>query len=381
MKKLLKFSLSVLMATLVASSAMMASAEETFKSIWDYNNLPTGFKPGSDEDKGSQGQPYLNFPKGLGTEFTATVDSGVGINGGKGLVIHIFNNQGWGEWDTWDTYTSRALHPVTNVVGATDFMVWFDLSKWKNYKTEPFKYYMDFGDYDCDKNGKLTGNFTTWQTGLTGKKTPCYFQDGKGGWKQGIIDEQNFIEFPPYYKGWVKIPLSSCGKPSWGNYDVDNKFDGVCVNFVGCGATWFSPFNGNTMVIANYGFLGNFASGGIPLPMDKGTMGVSTPSKSSSSKSATSVVKIASGAGTPAVSSQPGMAASSAVSSSSIVSEAISSLSETISQDESSTAGSSSTAAAATKQHTSSIVLWIILGIVILAAAAGSIFFVIKRKK
>lgn len=391
MRKAFKLLTATLFAGLIASTSIMASAE-SFKSIWDYNNLPNGFKPGSDTDKGSSGSAYLKFASGLGSVFDATVKSNVGINGGNGLVITCNNEQGsTPEWISWDTYTDKALHPVTNVVGATDFVMWFDTTKWiykvPTYilqgKPTPkyFDYYIDIGEYDYDNTGKLTGNITTWEPKMY---AVCYLQNGTH-WDETQTTTDKRIRMPKGFKGWIRLPISSLQKPDWGNYDVDNKFDGKHIVSIGCGVGFWKDNNGSSFTIANYGFLGNFASGGVPLPLDNSGSSSGSSSKSSSIKTSSStvgttpgtssIVSILSGTSSRAASGISSLSSSSSISSGA---ESLAS-SGTASQDVSEGSNAQSTA----KKTSSSgrMVAWIIVGVVVLLCAAGCVFYFIIRPK
>lgn len=387
MKKYLKFISAGLVIGLLSTSTVFASAE-TFKSIWDYNSLPAGFQPGSSTDKGSKGSPYVAFNKGLGTIFDASVQSGVGINGGNGLVVTCKGEEGNADWISWDTYTDKAVHPVTDVEGATDFVVWFDTTHWK-YKDpaydyngakldETFYYYFDIGEYDYNSSGKLTGNMTTWEPR---PNAPCYFQNGNGWTKSAISpeDKDKAVPIPKNFKGWIRVPLSSLQKAYFGNYDADNKWDGKHIVFIGCGMGFWKDNNVSSFTIANYGFLGDFKSGGIPLPLD---VQKSSSNASSSKSNGTGIVKtsslnaVSSGAQSLA-SILSGNSVQSLSASSSSSSLAISS-SES-SSDLASESSNTNTATAAAKQSHASAKGWVIAAIVIGVLLIGAVVFYLLR--
>lgn len=321
MRRAIKAAVSVCVVSLLVLSQFPVSAitagdmvlsEKNFRPYFDFDSVPevytVNYKPGMPTDRiGLSKNKKAISGSNCGIVFDLTITKGNGISG-NALQLNVTGGPGGGAWSPLDLKMQNSKNAKKySYEGATDFMFWVDLTKFKNTKTNTYfnkGIIFTIQEVDCDASGKLLNTTTGWATKCAEDGGYYLMENGKGGWDKvptcNRKDGDNNMRFPKNYKGWIRIPLKNFRLCNWNNNkDVDGKFDAKVIEYVSFGMGYDDTENNSSMVIDQVGFYGNFkttppASSNKPLSTVPGSSAkpssaVSAASSSGSSSASSSV--------------------------------------------------------------------------------------------
>lgn len=266
---------SLLMASVMALPTSAASGftpnAKNFVPLFDFDTVPTA--------KYSDGLSVGNYTQdtiGDGRKKNCVMGDNYGIaynlkivkgKGYKGLCLQ--HNVAGTATDA-GSYDPIALNcqygenknPGVKAGTADALVFWVDFRNFQ--KTEGDKDSMNKGilmymqEKDYDANGVEQKASTAWMP----KPNSVYYLMVNGSWveKKTIADRSYWITSDvPNFCGWVKFPIANMTYPdTWGQDDVDKKFDGKCIQQINLGSGNYLSEIGSVLYYDEFGLEGNF---------------------------------------------------------------------------------------------------------------------------